>query len=215
MVNKLMVNKQGARDSGTRKRVIDSAIACITEEGFYRASSNAIAERAGLSWGVIQYHFGNRELLMLAVLEEGTRRLVEDLSTADIVGETLTERIQSYGDILTRYYADPHYLAFLQVLLNLRHDPRTSAQTRETMTQITGTVEEQLDRLTRMLFAGMAVRQNALRGLVFHVLRGLALSDAMLGALPFDTPQQLKNLPAQRRLAAEALALLIEKETSR
>jgi AcrR family transcriptional regulator len=201
------------RDSGTRQRVIESAIECITEEGLYRASSNAIAERAGLSWGVIQYHFGSRELLMLAVLEEGTRRLVEDLSTADIVGETLTERIESYGDILTRYYADPHYLAFLQVLLNLRHDPRTSAQTLETVTQITGTVEEQLDRLTKVLFEGMAVRQNTLRGLVFHVLRGLALSDAMLGALPFDTPRQLKNLPTQRRLAAEALALLIEKET--
>ena len=28
---------------------------------------------------------------MLAVLEEGTRRLVEDLSTADIAGETLTD----------------------------------------------------------------------------------------------------------------------------
>jgi TetR/AcrR family transcriptional regulator, regulator of cefoperazone and chloramphenicol sensitivity len=210
-----MVKKEAARDSGTRQRVIESAIACIIEEGFYRASSNAIAERAGLSWGVIQYHFGSRELLMLAVLEEGTHRLVEDLSTADIVGETLTERIQSYGDILTEYYGDPQFLAFLQVLLNLRHDPRTSAQTLQTMTQITATVEEQLDRLTRMLFEGMAVRQHTLRGLVFHVLRGLALSDAMLGALPFDTPQQHKNLPTQRRLAAEALALLIEKEGGR
>jgi AcrR family transcriptional regulator len=210
-----MAATQRPRDSGTRQRVIESAIECIIEEGFYRASSNAIAERAGLSWGVIQYHFGSRELLMLAVLEEGTHRLVEDLSMADIAGDTLTERIQSYGDILNRYYADPHYLAFLQVLLNLRHDPRTSVQTLETMTEITSTVEEQLDRLTKMLFEGMAVRQHALRGLVFHVLRGLALSDAMLGALPFDTPQQLKNLPTQRRLAAEALALLIEKETGR
>jgi AcrR family transcriptional regulator len=209
-----MTAKQRPRDIDTRQRVIESAIECIIEEGFYRASSNAIAERAGLSWGVIQYHFGSRELLMLAVLDEGTRRLVEDLSKADIIGDSLMERIESYGHILTRYYADPHYLAFLQVLLNLRHDPRTSAQTLETMTQITGTVEEQLDRLSKMLFDGIAVRQNALRGLVFHVLRGLALSDAMLGALPFDTPQQLKNLPTQRRLAAEALTLLIEQETN-
>jgi AcrR family transcriptional regulator len=202
------------RDSATRQRVIDAAIACISEEGFYRASTNAIAERAGLSWGVIQYHFGSRELLMLAVLEEGTRRLVEDLSMADIAGETLTRRIQSYGDILMRYYADPQYLAFLQVLLNLRHDPRTSAQTLETMTKITATVEAQLDRLTKRLFEDVAVRRQALRGLVFHVLRGLALSEAMLGALPFDTPHQSKNLPEQRRLAAEALALLLEQEAA-
>ena len=201
------------RDSATRQRVIDAAVACISEEGFYRASTNAIAERAGLSWGVIQYHFGSRELLMLAVLEEGTRRLVDDLSTADIAGETLTVRIAHYADILTRYYADPQYLAFLQVLLNLRHDPRTSAQTLDTMTAITATVEAQLDRLAKSLFKDMAVRQPALRGLVFHVLRGLALSEAMLGALPFDTPQQVKNLPEQRQLAVEALALLLDKES--
>jgi AcrR family transcriptional regulator len=208
-----MVVQQTRRDSATRQRVIDAAIECITDEGFYRASTNAIAERAGLSWGVIQYHFGSRELLMLAVLEEGTRRLVDDLSTADIAGETLTVRIAHYADILTRYYADPQYLAFLQVLLNLRHDPRTSAQTLDTMTAITATVETQLDRLTKSLFKDMAVRQPALRGLVFHVLRGLALSEAMLGALPFDTPQQAKNLPEQRQLAAEALALLLAKES--
>jgi AcrR family transcriptional regulator len=209
-----MVARQNQRDSATRQREIESAIECITEEGFYRASTNAIAERAGLSWGVIQYHFGSRELLMLAVLEEGTRRLVDDLSRADIAGETLMVRIQNYGDILTRYYADPQYLAFLQVLLNLRHDPRTSARTLETMTNITATVEAQLDRLTKRLFKDMAVRQPALRGLVFHVLRGLALSEAMLGALPFDTPQQGKNLPEQRRLAAEALALLLDREST-
>jgi TetR/AcrR family transcriptional regulator, regulator of cefoperazone and chloramphenicol sensitivity len=208
-----MAARQTQRDSATRQRVIDSAIECITEEGFYRASTNAIAERAGLSWGVIQYHFGSRELLMLAVLEEGTRRLVEDLSTADIAGDTLMTRIESYGDILTRYYADPQYLAFLQVLLNLRHDPRTSARTLETMSNITATVEAELDRLTKKLFEGMTVRPAALRGLVFHVLRGLALSEAMLGALPFDTPQQSKNLPQQRRLAAEALTLLLDKES--
>ena len=190
--------------------MIDSAIACISEEGFYRASTNAIAERAGLSWGVIQYHFGSRELLMLAVLEEGTRRLVGELSAADVAGGSLQERLEEYGDILSRYYADPQYLAFVQVLLNLRRDPRTSAQTLETMTNIAETVEAELERLTRKLFAGSAVRQQTRRELVFHVFRGLALSEAMLGALPFDTTKPATNLPAQRRLAAEALALLLE-----
>ena len=42
-----------SRDSATRQRVIDSAIECITEEGFYRASTNAIAERAGLDLRIV------------------------------------------------------------------------------------------------------------------------------------------------------------------
>ena len=134
------IRRTQLRGDRTRDAIIGETVRCINEEGIAAASANHIAGRAGVTWGVIQYHFGSRELLMLAVLEEGTRRLVEDLSTADIAGETLTGRIQSYGDILMRYYADPQYLAFLQVLLNLRHDPRTSAQTLETMTKITATV---------------------------------------------------------------------------
>ena len=70
-----------------------------------------------------------------------------------------------------------------------------------------------MDRLTKRLFEDVTVRPPALRGLVFHVLRGLALSEAMLGALPFDTPHQSKNLPQQRRLAAEALTLLLDTES--
>src|SRR5215472_10669679 len=78
-------------DQGTRLKVVEAAIQCILEQGFYRASSNAIAETAGLSWGVIQYYFGSREGLMLAVLEEGNRRLRDIVSEVNITGDTLAE----------------------------------------------------------------------------------------------------------------------------
>jgi TetR/AcrR family transcriptional regulator, regulator of cefoperazone and chloramphenicol sensitivity len=200
------------REPESRQRIINAAVQCIIEEGFYRASTNAIAERAGLSWGVIQYHFGSREALMLAVLEEGCQRLVEDLSTADIEGETLTERIESYYEILARYYAHPEYLAFVQVLLNLRHDPRTSEQTLETMSNIGEPVAAERKRLEKELFAGFAVRNRTVRGMLFNVLRGIALGEAMLGALPFEHGRLIKDLSAQRRLTAEALSLFIESE---
>ena len=204
---------KGKRDQATRNRVIEAAIRCILEQGFYRASSNAIAERAGLSWGVIQYYFGSRESLMLAVLEEGTLRLINDLSSADITGQTLHERIEEYITIVECYYADPEYIAFIQVLLNLSHDPRTSAQTRETMTSITATVEAELDRLGKKVIAGRTAHHRELRGVVFQLIRGFALSEVMLGTLPFDTRSRAREFPTQRRHLAEALCLLIEKET--
>jgi AcrR family transcriptional regulator len=204
---------KGKRDQATRQRVIEAAIRCILEQGFYRASSNAIAERAGLSWGVIQYYFGSRESLMLAVLEEGTHRLINDLSGAEITGETLKERIEQYIAIVERYYADPEYLAFIQVLLNLSHDPKTSAQTRETMMSITATVDAQLDRLGKNVVAGRTAQDRELRGVVFHAIRGFALSEVMLATLPFDIQSAARHFPTQRQLLAEALSLLIQKET--
>jgi AcrR family transcriptional regulator len=204
--------RTGAQDSISRQRVIDAAIACIIDQGFYRASSNAIAERAGVTWGVIQYHFGTREALMLAVLEEGTRRLNDVVVTAEITGETVTERVAQYMDILLKYYGSMDYLAFSQVLINLAHDPRTSQQTRETMARIGESANPELNRLQRKVLAGTGIRRPAVRSLLFHALRGLALSHVMLETLP-EQPQTPRHFPEQRRLLAEALGMLIEAQS--
>jgi len=204
--------RTGAPDSISRQRVIDAAIACIIDQGFYRASSNAIAERAGVTWGVIQYHFGTREALMLAVLEEGTRRLNDVVVTAEITGETVTERVAQYMDILLKYYGSLDYLAFSQVLINLTHDPRTSQQTRETMARIGESANPELNRLQRKVLAGTGIRRPAVRSLLFHALRGLALSHVMLETLP-EQPQTPRHFPEQRRLLAEALGMLIEAQS--
>jgi TetR/AcrR family transcriptional regulator, regulator of cefoperazone and chloramphenicol sensitivity len=199
-------------DPVTRQRVIDAAIKCILEQGFYRASSNAIAETAGLSWGVIQYYFGSRESLMLAVLQEGNRRLIDTLSNAELTGPTISERLGQYSLIIEKYYGDPEYLAFIQVLLNLSHDPRTSAQTRKSMIQDSDLIRDQLDRLTTQMFAGTGIRRAALRTFPFMVLWGLALSEVMLTTLPYDTAAIQRRIAEQRRMLADAVAWLMENE---
>jgi AcrR family transcriptional regulator len=192
--------------------VIDAAIKCILEQGFYRASSNAIADTAGLSWGVIQYYFGSRETLMLAVLQEGNRRLIETLSSGEIYADTISERLEQYFVIIEKHYGDPEYLAFVQVLLNLSHDPRTSAQTHKAMIEGAELIAQQISRLTGQLFAGTGIRRAALRNFPFMVLRGLALSGVMLTTLPFDTRTVQKRVLEQRRMLADATAWLIENE---
>jgi AcrR family transcriptional regulator len=203
----------GQDDQGTRQRVIDAAIRCILEQGFYRASSNAIAETAGLSWGVIQYYFGSRESLMLAVVEEGSRRLIEGLAKTEITGDTMPERLEQYFAVLESYYGDPEYLAFIQALLNLSHDPRTSAQTLESMTRDAAAIDTQLVRLTNQLFAGTGVRRRVLKTFPFYVLRGMALSEVMLSTLPFDIRAMQRNVLDQQRFLIRAVALLIESES--
>lgn len=208
---------QDGNDTDTRDRVVEAAIKTILEMGFYRASSNAIAERAGLSWGVIQYYFGSREALMLAVLEEGTHRLARVLREGEIGAGTLQGRIEEYFEILASYYAAPDYLVFTQVLINLSHDPGTSEQTRQTMADMEKIATPQLHRLIKQVFAGMGVRRTVIRSLVFHSLRGLALSYAMVGAVPpgaYDVSEQ-QQFPAQRKLMARALALLVEEECAK
>ncbi len=208
-------NTEDAKAAGdTRERVVRAAIQCILEQGFYRASSNAIAERAGLTWGVIQYYFGTREKLMLAVLQEGSKRLADDLRNAEIIGTTLTERVEQFFDVLDAYYGSPDYLAFIQVLMNLGHDPRTSEQTRQNMAEISEQANPELNRLVTRVFAGTGIRRRDIRNLLFHSLRGLSISHVMLTTVePFGQSTSQQAL-AERRLLAKALSLLIEQEKS-
>jgi AcrR family transcriptional regulator len=185
----------------------------VLELGFYRASSNAIAERAGVTWGVIQYHFGTREALMLAVLEEGTSRLANHLRDGEITADTMTGRVEEFFDILAGYYGSPEQLVFTQVLINLSHDPRTSERTLKTMAEINEAATPELRRLTTQVFAGTGIRRKGVRNLLFHALRGIALSHAMLGASTFLPPHPAKEFDRQRTLMAEALSLLIDQET--
>src|ERR1700745_1153957 len=68
-----------ARADRTQALVMEETIRCVREEGFAAASTRRIIERAGVSWGVIQYHFGDRDGLLAAVIEEGMTNLVDTL----------------------------------------------------------------------------------------------------------------------------------------
>jgi len=198
-------------DSATRARVIDAAIASILERGFRRASSNEIAHRAGLTWGVIQYHFGSREALMLAVLDEGTRRLRTLLETVRIEGATLEERLGEYLDIIASYYAAPEYLAFLQVFLNLSHDPATSARTSQRVADLTQSTNPHFDRLVAEVL-GPGSHEAGLESLLFDAFRGLALSQLLFATVPRPgrPDQQPHDVRTQRQLLVRALGQFVE-----
>jgi AcrR family transcriptional regulator len=209
---KTKANDKNDDNGGSRQRFVEAAIRCILERGFYRASSNAIAQTAGLSWGVIQYHFGTREALMMAVLEEGHRRLLQLLTDADITADTMPERLEQYFDVLQGYYGQEDYLAFIQVLLNLSHDPDTSEETLETMSTWRSAINTQMQRLTRQLFAGTAVREGTLTSFPFNVLRGMALSEVMMRTVPYDAQLLLRQHSNMRPLLAHSVSLLLESE---
>src|SRR5215471_5281261 len=86
------------RADRTRAMVIDETVRCVLEEGFGAASAKHITERAGVTWGVIQYHFGDRDGLLMAVVDDGVDRLIDSLSSADVSELALRERIEVVVD---------------------------------------------------------------------------------------------------------------------
>ena len=56
-----MASSKPSKRELTRNKVIEAAIDCIYREGFHAANTNRIAEQAGVTWGVLQYHFGDKD----------------------------------------------------------------------------------------------------------------------------------------------------------
>ena len=66
----------------TRRRLLDAAAAEVARHGRAGASLGAIASAAGLKPGSIYFHFGSREQLIDAMLEEGVRESLARLDRA-------------------------------------------------------------------------------------------------------------------------------------
>ncbi len=70
---KLPVREDGAQ---TRQHLLEVAGQVFAEQGYTRAMSKEICERAGANIAAVNYHFGGKEGLYAAVLEEAHARLV-------------------------------------------------------------------------------------------------------------------------------------------
>jgi AcrR family transcriptional regulator len=187
------------REPAGRGQILDAAIASILELGFYRASSNEIARRANMSWGSIQYHFGSREALLLAVIEELNRRFTVSVNRARISGETLEDRLRSLYDILATQYADPVYLARLQIILNLSHDPGTSAGVVSSLARQAEIAGQDLSRLFRETLGDQV--SKATTTAIFHAMRGWALSRQIADATPWPAASTHRPATGRHELA--------------
>lgn len=185
----------------TRASIIDAAEQCIFELGFHRATSREVVKRSGVTFGVIQHHFGTYEAVLLSVVERAAARLREGLAAAEISTGTTQERIARVADIVWTYYQQPHYLSYLEIYLNLLRDPATTEATRNEIIKINNDIEALwVDLMVRNL--GAAGKSTSLRRLLFGTMRGLAVSRWLHeGRLHFTS---------EREIFVEAIAAYID-----
>jgi AcrR family transcriptional regulator len=64
-----------AADTGDR--IVEAARACLLGDGFAGLSTRKVADLAGVPLSQIHYHFGSKQLLILALLEAENARLLD------------------------------------------------------------------------------------------------------------------------------------------
>lgn len=61
----------------TKARILEAAFQRLAREGYASLSVREIARDAGVNYALINYHFQSKEKLVIAVLDEANRRLLE------------------------------------------------------------------------------------------------------------------------------------------
>lgn len=160
------------RGDDTRAKIIEETVRCIIEEGFSAATAKHVAERAGVTWGVIQYHFGDRNGLLMAVVDDGVARLVDSLSSADVSELALHERIEVVIDTAWSCYSSPTSMAAFEILRATRGLGESSRRHLLEMNSAIG----QLGRLITTDPANVGVAE-----VIWATLRGVVLAQMVTG----------------------------------
>lgn len=114
-----------------RARILDLAITMIGARGYHGLSVHDLAQRCGLTNGGLLYHFGSKEQLLLAVLEEHDRRLTgemiaqlgPELRSAKRSAAPLNVVLEVLRSIVQRANANPELTRLYAVLQAEALDP--------------------------------------------------------------------------------------------
>ncbi|QLL10228.1 TetR/AcrR family transcriptional regulator [Mycobacterium vicinigordonae] len=111
-----------ARAERTRVAVIDATVQIVLSEGLAAASGRHIADTAEVTWGVIQYHFGDRDGLLMAVVDQAFTGLLDTLRTLPPVNRDAPtrERVGAVVDAAWREMSSPTARAATEILIGTR-----------------------------------------------------------------------------------------------
>ena len=157
----------------TRAKVIQAAIDCIYREGFNAAHTNKIAEEAGVTWGVLQYHFGDKDGLMQAVLDQIFADFARAFEDADIHQADLRERIDALIELLWSLVSKPDYRVSVAILRNAGRDPESKVEGSEHLDAWAKEIANTWNRIFADI-AATSSQSQAARRIMFAALRGLA-----------------------------------------
>lgn len=87
-----------AQDPRSRERLLRAAVAVFDRKGYAAASVREIVEQAGITKPALYYHFGSKEGILVAILEEGARQFERALARAVERPGTARERLSVLCD---------------------------------------------------------------------------------------------------------------------
>ena len=121
---------------GSRRRILDATIALACERGFAGTSIRSICEKVGLAKTAIYWHFGSKEGLIGAVIEDVTATWIDEIERAVAHGGTPEERLDRLVESL-QHLVEHRPDLFRIVLVPIIESATVAPEVRDTMRRLT------------------------------------------------------------------------------
>jgi len=164
---------QEERRAATRAALLDAALACLVEHGYEGTTTGRVCERAGVSRGAHQHHFGTRPELVAAALEELAIRRGEDIRRELASLPQGDERIELALDAIWGWFTGPLFDASV----DLAAAARTDEELRASLAPVERRLSQETLRCCREMLAADAEdpSRDQLIQMTLGTVRGLAL----------------------------------------
>jgi len=167
--------------------VLRAAVDCIAQKGVAGATASEIARRCGLSWGVIQYHFGDRLGLFLALLESSAESFARAFADLGSTHPEPSDRVRALVDGLWLLVTSDRYRVMLEVELQLGREAAHEAEVRKYARQARSVF---LETWRKLLPECEPAHVDEAAQLAMAALRGLVLDRAIEGGRSSKKPQR-------------------------
>jgi AcrR family transcriptional regulator len=196
------------RSATTRAKIIAAVLESIAEIGFQRTTASEITRRAGVTWGAVQHHFGAKDGILRAVLEDSFERFSVRLEGIPVEGTSLSKRAALFIERAWEHFGSTEYRSTFEILLHyLGREDATGPQSQLAGADATswqGQMFQSWDRIWLRLFADADItrrRHRVLEHYTIAVLSGLATTLMLEGRETSLGPEELALL--QETLARE------------
>jgi AcrR family transcriptional regulator len=164
---------QEERRAATRAALLDAALECLVEHGYEGTTTGLVCERAGVSRGAHQHHFGTRPALVAAALEELAMRRGEDIRRELASLPQGDARIELALDAIWGWFTGPLFDASV----DLAAAARTDEELRASLAPVERRLSQETLRCCREMLAADAEdpSRDPLIQMTLGTVRGLAL----------------------------------------
>ena len=192
----------------TRKHVLKVAVEVLAGGDPSSVSANHIAKMAGVSWGTVQYHFGDADGTWAAVInysrETTDRVLPASLSTVAIADGPVAERVEAIVEAIWMGYETPIARALLNLRFALPHDLEVLRAEYPKSARALASHTVEFDSIFERFFDGIgAPTANVNRVRQF-------LPGAVLGLLVQQRLATMGDVEVAKRSLVEAVAAYLE-----